>query len=120
MATHILTYAYNLKTQKSIKEKSTMENQQHDEEETRHLKFKTLNTYTKILRTLGKIVGGIACIPLAIGSLFLFGALLRTAFELLATYGFPEEAIPPLVKSLTFLGISDFTKPFSKSCIRSM
>ena len=83
-----------------------MENQQHEAEETRHLKFKTLNTYTKILRTLGKIIGGIACIPLAIGGFFLFDALLHTASKLLFTNGSIEEATPPLVKSLTFLGTS--------------
>ena len=73
--------------------------------ETRYEKFRALNTYTKILRTVGIIAGGIACIPLVIGGLYLCSALFRAMFELLGN-GSIEEVIPTLVTSLTFLGIS--------------
>ena len=63
MATHILTYAYNLKTKENKIRKKYYGKSQHEAEETQRQKFETLNYYTMFTRGTGTAITITACIP---------------------------------------------------------
>ena len=92
MATHIFTYAYNLKT------KENQIRSKHYGNQIRKI------LCTKHLCKLGTIVAVIACIPLVIGIYFTGVAILNILSLPLDDYG--DEFIPQIVPSLRYFGIS--------------